>query len=110
MKALIALFVALLMSALFVGFLLVRAAHAAETPSLSPLELVRVENVNLRLELRRAWLEADACRGQLAQPRADAQAKDLRTLLEQLKADIERAHPGYTWESTTGTFAPKDRP
>lgn len=77
---------------------------AADRPALSALEQLRVENVNLLEEWRKAMLEADTCRGLLAQPRSAAQQQLVREKAAALKADIERSHPGYTWDPQTGTF------
>lgn len=76
-------------------------------PALTALEQARVENVNLIEELRKALLEADACRGQLAPLRAQALADQARDRLDTLRADIERDRPGFTWNPTTGAFTAK---
>ena len=85
-------------------------AQAPAAPVLSPLEQLRVENLNLRHELRKALLEADGCRGALAQPRADSQQREIDAGIAGLKADVERAHPGFTWNPATGVFTPQEAP
>lgn len=99
-----------LLIAAAVAATLVGALRATDTPTLTPLEQARVENVNLRHLLRVALQEADTCRGQLAQPRADGQLRDLQREIATLKADVERNHPGYSWDANTGTFTVKGTP
>ena len=77
-------------------------------PALSELERALIENVNLLAELRKAQLEADLCRAQLAQPRADATAQQVKQAFDALKSRIEAAHPGFTWDPSTGAFTPKE--
>lgn len=62
------------------------AGHAAvqQAPAdLTGLEQLRIENLNLQDELRKALLQRDTCR---------------------LQADVEKNHPGFTWDPATGTF------
>lgn len=82
--------------------------RAAESQILSPLEQARVENLNLLEEWRKAILEADTCRGQLAQPRTLVQEQLIREKATALTRDIERSHPGYVWNAQTGAFSPRE--
>lgn len=78
------------MRALLVALLLLVAPLAArsDAPPLTEVERLKIENVRLE--------------GVILQTQFDAwQAKKAK-----LKADIEAARPGWTWEPESGTFTP----
>lgn len=85
-------------------------AHAQGQPTLTELQQAKIENLNLRAELRKAMLEADTCRGQLAEPRTRALADQEREELQKLKADVDKSHPGFVWDTSTGQFVPQAPP
>lgn len=90
-----------------------KAPAAAEAaPVLNELEQARVQVVNLLDLLRKALLEADQCRATLADPRNSTNTQQVTNALQLLKADIERNHPGYTWDATSGAFTkkPEEKP
>lgn len=101
-----ALVVALLASAGAV----VAAQAVASAPVLTDFEKLRIENVNLLDELRKALLEADTCRGVLAKPRNDLNAQQVSQAVDKLRADINAAHPGFVWNSATGALTPTPDP
>jgi hypothetical protein len=74
--------------------------HAQDQVQLTAFEKLRVENINLLDALRKALRDADSCRDTLA-------TQQVSQAVQQLKADVEGAHPGYAWDVATGTFTPK---
>lgn len=78
--------------------------------ALTEVDKLRIENTNLFDFLKAATEEADTCRGQLARPRAQANEQQSQERRAKLKADIEAAHPGFTWTPETGALVPKKGP
>lgn len=83
----------------------------AQAPSegLTETDRLRIENTNLFETLAAFVEEADACRGQLARPRADANRAAAADRRAKLKADIEAAHVGFRFVAETGRLE-KDEP
>lgn len=75
--------------------------------ALSDVDKLRIENANLYDLLATYVEEADTCRGQLAKPRAEANRGAAGERRAKLKAEIEHAHPGFSWDPATGALTPK---
>lgn len=81
-------------------------AQTSAPATLTEIDQLRIEKVNLLQQLTTALSEADTCRGLLADPRLRANRALVADELVKLKAAIERAHPGYTWDLLSGTLSP----
>lgn len=79
----------------------------AQSPALTEVENLRIENLQLKAQITRTISEADACRAELAPLRARNNGDALQTELETLKTDIERAHPGFAFNIKTGKLDAK---
>jgi hypothetical protein len=71
---------------------------------LSEVEALKVQVLQLRVQLANVQAEADACRGVLGQYRVAKASEDLTAEEQQLKAAIEKAHPGFEWNPRTGAL------
>lgn len=87
-------------------FVLTVVVPQTSAPTLTEVDQLRIERVNLLQQLTTALQEADTCRGQLAEPRARANRLLVSEELAKLKATLERAHPGFVWDPPTGTWTP----
>lgn len=103
---------AVLISAIIGGVTV--ASGQSDGPSLTALEQARFENHRLRVALATSQAQADGCRAELGaayqalgQLRAAAASRELTAAEAALKAEIEAAHPGFTWDPKTGRFAPQ---
>ena len=83
-------------------------------PSLSEVEQLRVDLLQARTLLAQLQAGYDGCRAeigtlyhQLGQVRAQVASQVLTAEEARLKADVEAAHPGYTWNPKTGAFTRK---
>jgi hypothetical protein len=76
-------------------------------PALSDVEQLRKENVALKSQLHAALTERDGFRVQLAPLRLKYDGDAVRADLAKLKADIEAAHDGFTFNLQTGALEPK---
>lgn len=89
--------------------LLAAASLAAQSPALSECERAKVDIIALQdqlRELRKHNADLMAEIGRLHQaigPLQDEKTRQaIQRSLAELKAEIERAHPGYAWEPATG--------
>lgn len=76
-------------------------------PQLSELERLKIENLNLKIQLSQASAKAEQFEGDLAMCQLAASAPDVTKAAGQLVAEIEAAHPGYTFDPQSGAFLPK---
>jgi hypothetical protein len=86
------------------ALLLFLMLQVAPAPALSDVEALRWENYRLKSQLVQAIAQADACRVELAPLRTRINTEALRADLEGLTRDLERAHPGYTFNGQTGAL------
>jgi hypothetical protein len=78
---------------LLVLALLALSSDQIKSPApLTEVEQLRVQNLNLERVI------------------IERQMQDWTVKQQKLKADIELARPGYTWDPTTGQFATKPEP
>lgn len=95
-----------LVAGLFVG----RVAHAQDA-ALSENEGLRAQLLQVRTAYAQLLSQHDACRAELGAAydvigrlRAPVVSKELTEAEAALKADIEKAHEGYTWNAKTGAL------
>lgn len=84
-------------------------AQGQPVEALTEMDKLRIENVNLYDALTVAIEEADTCRGLLAKPRADANRSLQQQRWKDMKAAIQAAHPGFSFEPSTGGLTPTAR-
>ena len=101
----------LLVAAVLAGSVAALAAQApplaVTAPALTEIEQAYRTILQLRIALATVQAEADACRAQLGPLRAEAASRELSQDEANLRALIERGHPGYTWDPKTGAFTAK---
>lgn len=84
------------------------AALSAQPPQLSELEQLKIQVLQLKIQVANIQAEADACRGLLGQYRVAKASTDLSAEELALKKAIETAHPGFTWDPRTGALVEKE--
>lgn len=82
------------------------APASAKPDSLTELEQVKLENIQLQSQLARVLAEKSDCEGQLGPLRAQTHAKGIQAQIDALKASIEQ-RSGMAWDPATGRFTPK---
>lgn len=75
-------------------------SFAADGPELTDLQKLRIERINLVNENAALTKENVDLKLQLAALKVSIEKA-------QLQQEIEREHPGFTWDPSTGQFAPK---
>lgn len=90
------------------------ATHAQDAPSLTELERVKLELLQVRTAYAQVVAQFDGCKAevgsvyqQLGQLRASAATTELTAQERKLKADVEAGHPGYMWDPKTAAFTKK---
>jgi hypothetical protein len=86
------------------------AAPAQAPDALTELDLVLKENVRLQKELVRVYELNDACRMQLAPVIKAKNDAAVAKAEAELKARIEAAHPGHTYDVKGGTLERQPTP
>lgn len=81
------------------------------SPVLSDLERAKLELLQARIALAQLQAQFDACKAEvgatynaLGALRAQTASQTLTAAEQDLKAFVERNHPGYTWDPKTGIF------
>lgn len=87
--------------------LVLAVAAVSGAANLSDVEQLRRENHVLKAQLHQALAERDTCRVQFAPIRFTLDQRALDAEGAKLKADIEAAHPGFTFNLQTGALEPK---
>lgn len=106
---LVALAFAFALAALFVT-----ATYAAtQAPALSPMEQLKLDNLGLKAQLTDtlklvAELKGSvgACELALGSYRHTQNTGALSSEEKALKAEVDAAHPGFTWDPRSGVFTP----
>jgi hypothetical protein len=91
----------------------------AQDPALTELEERSARCCRRRTAYAQLLAQFDQCKAEQGQAfatssgscapklRADRASTELTSLEQELKASIERGHPGYTWDPKTGAFTKK---
>jgi hypothetical protein len=86
----------------------------AQDPALTELEDAQRALLQARTAYAQLLAQFDQCKAEQGQAfavlgklRADRASTELTSLEQELKASIERGHPGYTWDPKTGAFTKK---
>ena len=77
---------------------------APDGPTLTDVERLTLENLALKQRLIHETFRADACAGQLAPILLPQNLATLDRELAAVKARLEAAHPGFTWDWKTQQF------
>jgi uncharacterized protein YvpB len=83
-------------------------------PALTELEQTKVELLQVRTAYAQLLSQYDGCKAEvgavyntLGKLRADLASKELTAEEARVKAEIERGHDGWDWNSKTGAFTKK---
>jgi len=79
-------------------------------PALTEVEQLRTQLLAFKLAHEAAVKEANDCRGNLGTWRAQYQLQQLQLEEQTLKADVEKAHPGFTFDPRAATLTPTPKP
>lgn len=82
-------------------------AASAQNGTLSDVDRLRIQIVDLQAQLADAYAQTDACRVQLAPYRKAENDAAVQKARSELKARIEAAHPGYAFDVETRHLTPK---
>lgn len=73
----------------------------APKPALTELDRLRIENADLQIKLAAAYDDTDTCRVALAPYLREVNLRAVAEAKTKLKAEIEAAHPGFTFTPPT---------
>ena len=83
------------------------SATQQPAPQMSELEQARIETLALKRQLVEAIRQAGICQGRLAVAEYQQNTQVLESEAKQMQTQIETAHPGYTFQLTTGVLTKK---
>lgn len=97
---------------LTLALLAIAILSGAQDSQLTENESLKAANLQLQSELADALSSKSICEGQLGQYRSRVHQEVLVEQRGKLKADIEKAHPGFDYDPSTGalTAKPKAKP
>lgn len=78
-----------------------------QAPTLTDVERLTLENLNLQTQLAEVLRLNAACQAELGPVRAQVHQSGLEQARAQFIADLEKAHPGYTLDVKTGQLVKK---
>lgn len=95
------------MKSLLALLLLLPLPLFAQEPTLSEAEKLKIENLNLKLQLAQTMVKLEQLEADLASCQVKLSIPEFDKAAQELVGEIEKAHPGYIFDPQSGSFLPK---